>query len=143
VGLQVRWKLRVAGQSAGGPGLGLLAWRDGRQRDAGHHPVDHVLGRDAVGERVVGQHQPVPEDVRRDVLQVLRQRVVAPAHKGQRPGRGDQTERRAGGRPVGDQPGHVGKAVLGRRPGGEHQPHGVVDERVVHEHIVRRLLQSQ
>ena len=62
---------------------------DLRQRHGGEHPGDDVVHRHPVGHRVVGEHQPVPQHVRRDVQHVLRAarsrgRGPAPA-RGRRP----------------------------------------------------------
>ena len=116
-------------------GVAFCRGRDRRHRHGGQHPGDDVVGRDVVGERVVAEHQPVPQDVRRDVLHVLRQRVVAAAQQGQRPGGADDAERGARAGAVLDQLRDVGHAVLGRGAGGQHQPDRVVDQRVVHEHL--------
>ena len=81
------------------------------------------------------------EDVGGDVEDVLGQHVRAAPHEGQRPAGGDEAERGPGAGAVGDERGEVGQAVLGRRPGGQHEPHGVVEDAVVDEHRVGRLLQ--
>ena len=108
------------GRAAGHPAGGRLAlWRgatvgSGTRRST---RLDDVVGRDVVGERVVGEHQPVAQDVGRDVLHVLRQRVVAAAQQRQRPGGPDDAERGARAGAVLDQLGDVGQAVLGRARG--------------------------
>ena len=104
-----RWRRRGhrSAPASDRAGCGRRAtWRTGadlRQRHGLQHPGDDVVDRDAVGQRVVGQHQPVPQHVRRDVEDVLRQHVVAAADQRQRAGRGDDAERgprrRAVGRP--------------------------------------------
>ena len=43
---------------------------------------------------------------------------------------------------MGDQGGEIGQSVLGRRPGGQHDADGVVDEGVVDEHGVGGLLEA-
>jgi len=55
---------------------------DLRQRDGLQQPAQNGLDRDAVGQRVVGQHQPVPEHVRGDVDDVLRNDEIAPGTDG-------------------------------------------------------------
>ena len=112
---------------------GVLPRRDLWQRHGLHDPLDDVVGRHAVGERVVGEHQPVPKHVGGDVEDVLRQHVVAAADQGERPGGGDEAERGAGAGAVGHPGGDVLHAVLPRRAGGHDQPDDVVDQCVVHE----------
>ena len=102
-----------------------------------------VVGGHVVGEGVVAEHQPVAQDVRGDVLHVLRQRVVAAAQQRQRPGGPDQAERGARAGAVLDESRDVRHAVLGGGPGGQHQPDGVVDQRVVHEDLVGLALQGE
>ena len=120
---------------------GVLPRRDLRQRHGLHDPLDDVVGRHAVGERVVGEHQPVPQHVGGDVEDVLRQHVVAAADQGERAGGGDEAERGAGAGAVGHPGGDVLHAVLPRRAGGHDEPDDVVDQRVVHEDLRGGLLQ--
>jgi hypothetical protein len=60
------------------------------------HPVDDLVGRHGVGQRFVRQHQPVPQHVRREVGDVLRQHVRASAQERERAGALDQRDRRPG-----------------------------------------------
>ena len=95
--------------------------------------------RDAVGQRVVGQHQPVPQHVRRR----RRGRPAAARSRGRAsaPARGPAAieaeawpagwRRRTPSRATSGSPCSAGRA------GGEHQPHHVVDQRVVHEDVGR------
>ena len=49
-----------------------------------------MFGRNTVGQRIVGQHEPVPEDVRGNVLHVLGQGLVAAPQQGYGAGGRDQ-----------------------------------------------------
>ena len=76
------------------------------------HPVDHVIGRDFLRERVVGQEQPVAEDLRSQVEHVLRRGVGAAAQHCERPGTADEIDRRPRTRAETDDRVHI-RAIIG------------------------------
>src|SRR4051794_26727273 len=59
------------------------------------HVVEHAIGVDAGGQRLVRQHEPVAQHVARDVADVRRQHVVAPAQQRQRAARVHEVDRAA------------------------------------------------
>ena len=75
---------------------------DVRHRHGGDHRVEDRLGAHLLGERLVGEDEPVPQRVLRQFVQVLGQDVVAPADQRQRPGRLDEADRAARAGAVGD-----------------------------------------
>ena len=83
--------------AAGSPAGCASSWRGVTLR-RGHrreHLPDHVVGGDALGERVVGEDQPVAQDLGRDVEDVLgHEEAPAPQH-GERPAGRDHAERGA------------------------------------------------
>ena len=82
----------AAAWPSGDPRVGVRA--DLRQRDGLQQPAEDRLDRHPVGQRVVGQHEPVPQHVGGDVDDVLRDDEVAAADQRQRAGGGDDAERR-------------------------------------------------
>src|SRR5438132_10356386 len=50
-----------------------------RRGDLLEHPVDELLGGDAVRERLVREHEPVPEDIVDEIEDVCREDVGAAA----------------------------------------------------------------
>src|SRR4051794_14799723 len=80
--------------------LALLAPLVVRELDVRHpdlleHVVEHAVGVDAGGQRLVGQHEPVAQHVAGDVADVGRQHVVAPAQQRQRAPRVHKVDRAA------------------------------------------------
>ena len=53
-------------------------------RDALHHAGDELVSVEPLGQRLVGQHQPMPQHVADEAGHVLGQRVAATAHEGER-----------------------------------------------------------
>ena len=94
------------------PSRALLAVRevDPRHRHALEHAVEHPVGVDAVGQRLVGEHHAVAQHVARDVA---RQHVVAPA----------QQRQRATDHPPVDVNGPRGPLMALERRGGRHLTH--------------------
>jgi hypothetical protein len=85
-----------------------------------------MVGADVVGERLIRQHDAVPQHVEGDLADVGGQRVIAAAGERQRASAGHQCDRGARAGPVADVPLQVESRVQ-RQPGRGHQPHGVVD----------------
>ena len=84
------------------------------QDDLGHgHGVEHLrddrVGADVVGQRLIRQHDAVPQHVEGELADVVRQHVVAAVQEGERPGAGDQRDRGARAGPVADVPLQVGE----------------------------------
>ena len=71
--------------------LGLPVRHPGRRHRL-HQPPHQALGRHPVGHRVEGEHQPVGEDVHRQLPDVLGQHVLPAAQQRLRPGGRDQAE---------------------------------------------------
>ena len=76
----VRGSASRSGASAGH----ALAERELGNRDGREDAVDHGVGADPVAECLVREHEAVAEDVVRDLLEVLRQRVLPSADERQR-----------------------------------------------------------
>ena len=72
--------------------VGQLDPRDGHLLE---HVVEHAVGVDAGGERLVGQHDAVAQHVAREVAHVGRQHVVAPAQQRERAAGVDEVDRAA------------------------------------------------
>ena len=89
---------------------------------------EQVVGRDVVGERLVGQHQPVPQHVPGQVPRVRGQRVVAAAQEGQRLGPEHHVDRGPRAGPERHVPGQLGSPARGEVAGGGGQPHRVLDD---------------
>ena len=70
----------------------VLARRDPGRHDAADDVLDHLFGRDAVGDRVEGQQHPVAEHVAGDVEDVLGDDVVAVPQQGEGPPGGDEAQ---------------------------------------------------
>ena len=114
----------------------------GEMRGAGTVPStrrDHVVGVHALGQRVVGEHDAVPQHLGRHVEHVLRDDEAAAAQHGEGPGRGRSGRGcRAGwrrarcSRPRSARPQRAGLA------GGHDEAHGVVLHGVVDEDVVGR-----
>ena len=102
------WGALVTGLRAG-----CVPHRGGR-RHHGDDPLDHLGGRDVVGDGVEAEHEAVRHDVLGDGLDVGGQHVVAAVDQRQCPGRGDQTEGGAGLQPIWITDGQVGHVELGR-----------------------------
>src|SRR5258708_25201433 len=58
-----------------------LLQRLGRRGDLLEHAIDDLLRSDAVRERLIRKHQPLPEHVVHEVEDVLREDVAAAAHE--------------------------------------------------------------
>ena len=58
--------------------------RDLGLRDGEQDLVEEIVGGDAVGERLVREHEPVAHHVEREIADVLGQRVGPPAEERQR-----------------------------------------------------------
>jgi hypothetical protein len=114
------------------------SWRSGAD-----DPVHDLLGGHAVGDGLVGQQDAVAQNVGGDVVDVLGEDELAPPQERQCPGGAHESQCGPGRGTVGDQAGQIGQTMLGRSTGGQHQPHGVVDQGVVDEDGVGRLLQSE
>ena len=67
-----------------------------RLRHGREHRVEHVVGGALLGERLVGQHEPVSERVLRERADVGGDHVVAAVDERQRPGALDERDRPAG-----------------------------------------------
>ncbi len=128
---------------AGDPGRLVLGRGDARGRDGGQEPAQDLVGGGALGQRLVGQHQAVAEDVGGDVEDVLGQHVVPAPQQRQGPAGGDQAEAGPGAGAVGDEGLDVGQPVAVGLPGGQHQVDGVVDDAAVDVDLVGRLLELQ
>ena len=100
-----------------------------------------VVRGDAVGQRLVGQHQAVAQDVGGDLAEVLRQRVLAAAHERERPAGEDHVDRRARAGAEGDVAREVAEPDRGDVARGVGELHRVLDQRRIDEHRVGRALQ--
>ena len=101
---------------AGAGGLGCCwpsGWvgRDARRGDGREQAGEDVLGGEALGQRLVGQHEAVAQHVGGDVEDVLGQRVGAAPQQGEGPGAGDEAEAGPGAGAVADE---LGRARAGR-----------------------------
>ena len=140
-----------AAQGAGGVhvvarGRGAAAGHALPERELGNgdgreDAVDDVVRRDAVGERLVREHEPVAQDVEGDLVEVLRQRVLAAAHERERPAGEDQVDRGARAGAEGDEAREVAEPDRGDVAGRVGELHRVLDQRRVDEHRVGRPLQ--
>src|SRR5256886_4241140 len=97
---------------------------DARRRESLEHALDDRLGIDARRNPLVGQDQPVPDHLRGNFAQVVREDVGTPAHEGERSAGGHQVDRCAWARAVGNRGGEVlealdlpGAARVGERAG--------------------------
>ena len=108
-----------------------------RREDA----VDDVVGVDAVGERLVRQHEPVAEDVVGDLLEVLRQCVPAAPHERQRAAGEDHVDRRARAGAEGDEARQLAEPDGRDVARGVGEPDRVLDQGGIDEHRVRGPLQ--
>src|SRR5256712_5729185 len=97
---------------------------DARRRESLEHALDDRLRIDTGGDPLVSQDQPVPDHLRGNFAQVVREDIGTAAHEGERPAGGHQVDRRAGTRAVGDRGGEVfeafdlpGTARVGERRG--------------------------
>src|SRR5437764_6695221 len=113
---------------------------DARGRESLEHALDDRLGIDARRNPLVGQYQPVPDHLRGNFAQVVREDVGTPAHEGERPAGGHQVDRRAWARAVGNRGGEVlealdlpGAARVGERG-------GIGADRGIHVDLGYRLL---
>src|SRR5438093_10941940 len=84
---------------------------DARRRESLEHALDDRLGVDARRDPLVGQDQPVPDHLRGNFAEVVREDIGTPAHEGERPAGGYQVDRRAWARAVGDRRGQVLEAL--------------------------------
>ena len=100
-----------------------------------------MVGRDVAGERLVGEHQAVAQDLGGDVEDVLRQRVGATAQQRQRAPGADEAEARPGAGAVADQFRELAHGERRRIAGGEHQVDRVVDDAAVDVDLVGRGLE--
>ena len=66
------------------------------QGHGGQDAVDDIVRRDAVGQRLVREHEAVAQDVGRELAHILRQRALAAADECQRPAGEDHVDRGAG-----------------------------------------------
>src|SRR4051812_17211980 len=98
------------------------------------HVVEHPVGVDAGGQRLVGEDEPVAQHVARDVADVARQHVVAAAQQGERAPGVDEVDRpaRAGA--------ELDPVLLARLAGRGRQLDRVLHHAPVDEHGVRRAL---
>src|SRR5947208_4015347 len=80
---------------------------DARRRESLEHALDDRLGVDARRDPLVGQDQPVPDHLRGNFAEVVREDIGTPAHEGERPAGGYQVDRRAWARAVGNRGGEV------------------------------------
>src|SRR3954447_11098027 len=122
--------------------LALLAPLVVRELDVRHpdlleHVVEHAVGVDAGGQRLVGQHEPVAQHVAGDVADVGRQHVVAPAQQRQRAPRVHEVDRaaRAGA--------ELDPVLLTRIARGGRQLDRVLHDAPVDEHRVRSTLMAR
>ncbi len=108
-----------------------------RRRRAASTRLEHVVGRDAVAERVVGEHEPVAQHVGGEVGDVLGERVAAAAQQRERLGGLDQADRPARARAVLDQRLELVQPVARRVARGVGERDGVADHVAVDEHALR------
>ena len=132
-----RWRTR----SGADADVAMAMQGNHRDRDATDDGAQQVVGRDVVGECLVGQHQPVPQHVERHVQHVLGQRVVPAADEGERLRGQDQVDGRTWARAEGDVAPDLADAVLLGRPRRAHHAHRVLDERRVDVHRVHLSLE--
>src|SRR5919201_3848053 len=83
-----------------------------RYRNALDDLGDERVAGDALGERLVAEHEPVAEHVVRQIEHVLRTDVHAPAHERERPRREDEVDGRARAGTELDVPGDLGEAIV-------------------------------
>ena len=93
---------------------------------------------DALGERLVGQHEPVAHHVEGQRPHVLRQHEAAPAQQRQRAAAVDQVDRAARAGPELDVLRDLAQPVPLRPPRGAHQRDRVLVHGTVDEHLARR-----
>ena len=96
-------------------------------------PVDDVVGGDAVGERLVGEHEPVAENVRGELADVLGKGVFAPADERERPAGEDQVDRGARAGAERDEPRELAEPDRADVAGRGRELDGVLDQRRVDE----------
>src|SRR6266536_1111339 len=122
---------RSAGLVTGSTAAARGYVRHGQRR---HHLVQHRVSGDIVAERLVGEHQPMAQDVEDQVGEVAREGVL-PAPDERQGARGqDQVDRGSGARPEGDVPGQLAEPHILRPAGGVGQRHRVLDQRRIHIH---------
>ena len=75
--------------------VGLFGQLDAGDGNVLQHVVEHAVGVDAGGERLVGEHDAVAQHVAREVAHVGREHVVAPAQQRERAARVHEVDRAA------------------------------------------------
>ena len=96
---RARRALRGRPSSARPPAAPRSSWGAATLRE---HRVEDPVGVDLLGERLVAEHEPVPERVLGERLDVLREHVVAAAEERERARRLDEADRPARAGAVGD-----------------------------------------
>ena len=141
--LDAEWAGRFHQSAVTGPAAQAIRSRSASSGDGhrGEDAVDDVVGGDAVGERLVGEHEPVAQHVVGDLAQVLRERVLAAADECQRPPGEDQVDRRARAGAVGDEAREVAEPDRGDVARRVRELDRVLDQRRVDEDAVGRPLQ--
>src|SRR6267142_6573463 len=117
-----------------------LQWLGG-YGNAREHALHDVVGADVLGERFEREDDPVPQDVEREVLDVLPGDVPAPAEIRERATGEDEVDGGPRARAVADVLRHVADSVLGRLSRRRCEPHDVLHEGWVDENIVDLALQ--
>ena len=105
------------------------------------HALDDRVGGQALGQRLVRQHQAVAQHVAAPAGHVLGQRIAAAAHEGQRARALDQPDGGARAGAEGQVLGEVGEAVALRPARRADQLDGVLDQRRVDVDLAALVLQ--
>ena len=106
-----------------------------------HDALDHRVGVDAFGQRLVGEHEAMPQHVADQAGHVLGQGVAAAAHEGERARAFDQADGRARAGAEGQVLGDVGELVALRAARRADQLDRVLHQRRVDVDLAALLLQ--
>src|SRR5438067_5407596 len=112
-----------------------LQWFSG-YRNAREHALHDVVRADILRESFEGKDDPVPQDVDREVLDVLPRNVPAPAEICERATGEHEVDRRARARAVADVLRHITDAVFGGLSRRGREPDDVLHERRIDEDVV-------
>src|SRR5580765_5748745 len=133
-GSGLTWAGRATGPRRGCAGAGTS-----RDFDRGQDALDHVIGGQLLRLGLVGQDDAVPEHVRRQLLDVLRDDEAAALQERHGPDRGREVDRSARRGPEADQRLQFRQPVLLRLARREHQVEDVVLELAIDVHLPAQL----
>ncbi len=101
-------------------------------------PLEHLVSGHALAEPVIGEHDPVAQNVGREIMDVLAHDVSAPAQQRERTGRLDEPDRPARTCAELDVAGDVSQAEVPGVTGRVRERDGVADHLAVDHHALGR-----